>query len=94
MCLVSGRLRGAGGGGEKNAGHVSGTPQLGLQRGGAGHNLGTPGGDSLTSYSPPIVNFRRHGSNQEQYLSHALMGDACCILYLENRTLFSRMCIF
>ena len=45
---MSGHLGGAGVGGEnKNAGHVSGTPQLGLQTGGAGHNLGTPGGDAL-----------------------------------------------
>ena len=36
-------LGGPGGGEEnKNAGHVSGTPQLGLQTGGAGHNLAPP----------------------------------------------------
>ena len=46
---MSGRLGGAGGGGKKNAGHVSGTPQLGLQTGGAGHNLGTPDGDALST---------------------------------------------
>ena len=46
---MSGRLGGAGGGGEnKNAGHVSDTLQLGLQTGGAGHNLDTPGGDTLS----------------------------------------------
>ena len=44
-------FRGCRWGREKNTGHVSGTSQLGLQTGGAGHNLGTPGGDALISHS-------------------------------------------
>ena len=48
LCSVSDRLGGAAvGGAKKNIGHVSSTPQLGLQTGGAGHNFGTPGGDAL-----------------------------------------------
>ena len=46
--LGSGRLGGAGVGGKnKKTGPVSGTEQLGIQTGGAGHNLDIPGGDAL-----------------------------------------------
>ena len=47
-------FRGAEGGGEnKNVGHMSGTPQLGLQTGGAGHNLGSPVETLLTNEVDP-----------------------------------------
>ena len=53
-------FRGCRCGREKSAGQVSGTPQLGLQWEGAGHNLGTPRGDALIP--SPNVRAVRHPS--------------------------------